>query len=226
MKEKKCYATVASNKESHIFLNWEDCQNYIRGKSNIKYKSFLDINVAKSWIDKSISNLDLDNIKADVEKHKTKNIVRNKNDYLIYVDGSYKEISIYAGWAYVVLQNESIICQDSGVSNKPAISRNIDGELLATIKAVKWIDHYSFNQKRKINIIIHYDYFGIEKWVTGEWKAKSEISNKYKSSMAALMMKIKQEKPLVNIDFLKVKAHSNNKYNDLVDKLAQKAIEN
>ena len=60
-------------------------------------------------------------------------------------------------------------------------------------------------------------YEGIEKWVIGEWKAKNELAQKYVEAMNGW-------KKSIRISFLKITAHSNNKYNDMADALAKSAL--
>ena len=64
---------------------------------------------------------------------------------------------------------------------------------------------------------MYYDYIGIEKWYLGEWKAKSTIAIKYQEFARTAKTKI-------NVVFHKVKSHTNNYYNELVDKLAKEAL--
>ena len=78
--------------------------------------------------------------------------------------------------------------------------------------AVKWALTNGYTE-----IEIRYDYEGIEKWVTGEWKAKNELTQKYVASM-------KLWEQSVRISFLKIEAHSNNKFNDEADRLAKAAL--
>ena len=63
----------------------------------------------------------------------------------------------------------------------------------------------------------HYDYAGIEEWYNESWQAKTPIAMKYVEFVKDIKDKIK-------VNFIKVKSHSNNKYNDLADELAKKAL--
>ena len=64
---------------------------------------------------------------------------------------------------------------------------------------------------------MYYDYEGIEKWYTNVWKANSLIAKKYTEFRDKISADIK-------INFHKVKSHSNDKYNDMADNLAKKAL--
>ena len=62
-----------------------------------------------------------------------------------------------------------------------------------------------------------YDYQGIEKWVTGEWRSKTELTQKYARAMREWRTKI-------DINFTKVAAHTNVKYNELADRMAKQGL--
>ena len=57
----------------------------------------------------------------------------------------------------------------------------------------------------------------IEKWYKKEWKASSIISIAYVDFCEKIYDKLE-------VSFHKIKSHSNNKYNDMADKLAKKAL--
>ena len=64
-----------------------------------------------------------------------------------------------------------------------------------------------------------YDYIGVSKFATGEYKAKTDVTKDYQHAM-------KKYKELINISFQKVKAHASeseggSKYNDVADKLSK-----
>lgn len=62
-----------------------------------------------------------------------------------------------------------------------------------------------------------YDYVGIEKWATGQWRTGKQVSMDYVSYYAILSVD-------VDVSFTKVKAHSGVEYNELADKLAKEAL--
>lgn len=127
-----------------------------------------------------------------------------------YVDGSFQpSVSEYAGWGVVLIYEDQIIETLSGKTNGPAISRNIDGELRASLEAMKWANTH----QRRLEIF--HDYEGIAKWVLGQWKAKSEIAKMY----------VQASRNWVHlVDFTKVAAHSGDKWNDLADELAKEGL--
>ena len=67
------------------------------------------------------------------------------------------------------------------------------------------------------SVEIRYDYQGIEKWVTGEWRSKTELTGKYAASM-------REWGKSISIRFTKVAAHTNVTYNELADKMAKTGL--
>lgn len=168
-----------------------------------------------------------------------KNYQNNKNikKIKLYVDGSFINGNI--GYGGVILdQDDNIIYQYNGkIDNEELIKmRQIGGEIEALIKGLEWIENNLIN-KEKINIDkeddknkiefekdlkkdnenllieIYYDYEGLYKWFNGEWKTKNLYTFKYKNYISDFKM---------NLNWIKVKSHSKNYWNDYVDKLAKK----
>ena len=84
--------------------------------------------------------------------------------------------------------------------------------MLGAMYAVKFAMLNGFS-----GVEIRYDYQGIEKWVTGEWRARTELTGKYAASMRQWGQSIK-------LRFTKVAAHTNIYYNELADKLAKTGL--
>lgn len=132
-----------------------------------------------------------------------------------FVDGSF-EVSIGRyGFGCVILQpgKEMLEYCGSGDNEASAALRNVTGEMLGAMFAVKWAMAHGFGE-----ILLCYDYEGIEKWATGVWKAKTELTSKYAVAM-------KEWGRAIRISFKKIAAHTGNRYNERADQLAKKAIE-
>lgn len=136
----------------------------------------------------------------------------------VYVDGSFKD-GVYSG-AYVAYEryDRTIIYQDCGIGTdipELVAMGNVAGEMMATMRAVKWLNAYAENTYS----IILYDFLGLEKWITGEWKARD---NKW------ITKYIDYVKPYYKkylFGFMHVKAHTNVQGNEYADKLAKLAIQ-
>ncbi|MDU3828142.1 MAG: RNase H family protein, partial [Peptostreptococcus sp.] len=64
---------------------------------------------------------------------------------------------------------------------------------------------------------LYFDYNGIEKWCTGEWKTNKEGTKNYKQFYDGIKNRLR-------VNFYKVKAHSGVDYNELADKLAKESL--
>lgn len=93
-----------------------------------------------------------------------------------------------------------------------AVMRNVAGEIEGAKRAIKYcLDNNASS------LSIYYDYEGIEKWCNGTWAAKKEGTKAYKRYYDEAVKSIE-------INFVKVKGHSGDKYNDLADELAKRAL--
>lgn len=132
----------------------------------------------------------------------------------VYIDGSYSDDKKLAGYAIVCVADDNVIYTEAGTTNKYIDTRNVVGELTAAAKALL----YAIKNEYK-NINIHYDYAGIEKWITGEWKTKQVCTLNYKTYVHNLI-----DTHGLKVNFIKVKSHSGVKYNDMADTLAKEAL--
>lgn len=140
----------------------------------------------------------------------------------LYVDGSWKKHKPdIAGWAFVVLDDRhEIIKEKSGVVC--CLSRQVDGELYATLKGLEIVSKIikGSSGSNNIKIYLYYDYAGIEAWANKSWKAKSDVAIEYVNRLE------KYKEILQKITFVKIKSHAGqSKWNDHVDLLAKKRVD-
>lgn len=146
------------------------------------------------------------------EKEKVRNSVQ------IFVDGSYNKDTNLTGAGIIILYNEEILKKAFLVKTEEEHSWNINGECHAVLEALaicvgkELIGDMTIDEKY---IVINYDYLGIEKWATGEWKAKSKIAKLYVKEFNNYVSTYG-----LKVSFNKIKSHSGNEYNDMADKLA------
>ena len=130
---------------------------------------------------------------------------------IAYVDGSFNSATKIYGSAIVMLDPEGReILKTSFPGQKYNEMWQVAGELRAAIAAVTYAEEYMADE-----LLIRYDYEGIEKWATGEWRTKKEATLKY----AEYMTKPRK----MRISFEHVKAHTGDKYNEMVDDMAKEA---
>jgi len=132
-----------------------------------------------------------------------------------YVDGSYNEATgEYGSGAVIFHDSKEHRFKEKFNDPQNKTMRNVAGELEATKKAINYcVD----NNISKVDI--YYDYSGIEEWANGNWKTNKPGTKAYKEFYDSV-------KDKVDVNFIKVKAHSNNKYNDVADQLAKSAVGN
>ncbi len=203
-KKQKFYA-VKKGRNLGIFDNWSDCTASITGFQGAEYEAFLSKEEAQAYL--------------NGEDFIFKTIIKpllDENKTVAFVDGSYNENKqAYGSGVFIISPDGHETSLSQKGNNKALIElRNVAGEIIAVYAALDWAIS---NQVESITIF--YDYEGIEKWANGSWKAKNNLTSRYKEV-------IDERKDILNIEFCKVKGHSNNKYNDIVDSLAKGAIEN
>ncbi|MBS5786267.1 MAG: ribonuclease H family protein [Clostridioides difficile] len=198
MSNKKVYA-VRSGRKTGIFNSWDECKEQVSGYKGAEYKSFKTIEEAKDYINGT----------------NNKNFEIDDNTVEAYVDGSYEHSIKLYGSGVVILKGEDVIKTLSVKGNDKDLvdMRNVAGE----IEASKLAMNYCLENGIK-NLILYFDYEGIEKWCTGAWKTNKEGTINYKRYYDRI-------KDSLNVKFVKVKAHSGNKYNDEADRLAKQSID-
>lgn len=201
----KKYYAVKVGKSVGIYNNWEDCKKQVTGFSGAIYKSFPTLEEAKNYLNNG-------NIENEVNSFSLEDI--SEDEIVAYVDGSYKKDTLEYGYGVVLILKDDIIeLFGKGEDPEVAKSRNVTGELFGSIRAIS----EAIKLKKK-KITVFYDYQGISSWTNGEWKCNLPLTIGYRD-------KIKEFRKEIEILFVKVKAHSNDKYNDLADYLAKKSLE-
>jgi ribonuclease HI len=223
------FYAVANGRTIGIFLNWNDCNNSVKGYKNALYKKFDTKEEADNFIKVNEKNIHDKN--NNIQIH---NIIMNSKDDIIVFNPDYY---VYTDGA----------CSNNGKNNALAgigiffgtndnrnISKKIEGkqtnntaELSAIIETYHIIENDILNGK-KIAIVSDSEYaikcvssYG-EKCHKKGWNV--DIPNKELVKIAYEMYRDK-----LNIQFIHIKAHTNNTDihsfgNDKADKLANIAI--
>lgn len=131
---------------------------------------------------------------------------------IAYTDGSYNESTNTYGAGLVYFCNgEKFTTKFSGDEPELSKSRQYAGEVLAAMYATKKAEKEGVTE-----LTIYHDLEHIRKFPLYEWKPDKQISKDYTVFMRTAMKHMK-------IKFVKVKAHSGNKYNEEADLLAKEA---
>lgn len=201
-KTKKFYA-IKIGKKTGVFDNWNDTKLQVEGHPNAKYKSFNNPKDAWDFV------------------HGTEEVMKNVPNPLnlinelsavAYTDGSFNETnSTYSYGAVVLWKNRTFQMSKRFANERDVPLRNVAGELEGAKKAMK------FAQLNKIEFLtLYHDYEGVAAWALGHWKANLPLTQEYK-------IFIEDIKKTVHLEFIWVKGHSGDYYNDMVDKLASTA---
>ena len=193
-----------------MFNTWAECQKATAGYSGAEFKSFTDKEEAIAFLEmKTVKT-----VSGDKDKEAAGIVEVPENMVIAYVDGSFeKSIGRYA-FGCVILTPDGQEIRRSGSGSDPAgvAIRNVAGEMLGAMNAVKWARENDYPA-----VEIRYDYEGVEKWVTGVWRAKTPLTSKYAAHMQEAGNKIR-------ISFCKIAAHTGNHYNEEADQLAKSAL--
>lgn len=202
----KKYYAVKRGKITGVFDKWEECKAAVDGYPGAEYKGFSTLRDA----------LEFAGLEGGMAAQKADGLEGEKRlpqagELLAYVDGSYEDsIKKYAFGCVFILPDGRIYTEYGNGDNEKSLQhRNVTGEMLGAMFAVKFAMLNGFS-----GIEICYDYQGIEKWVTGEWRSRTELTQKYAQTMRAWGTRIA-------IRFTKVAAHTNVRYNELADRLAK-----
>ena len=205
----KKYYAIAKGKSGipKIVETWTECQKEVIGCKGAKYKSFASKEEAEKFISIHENGGSFEEVKGNEEV---------KDDLIyIYVDGSFMVSKGNYSYGFLVVKNDEILYEDNGIGyDKEAIAlRNVSGEVEGAMKAIEYAIENGYK-----DIVLCYDYQGIESWALGTWKRNNRITQNYNEFM--------QEKfKLIKVRFKKIKGHSGNKFNDRADILAKKALE-
>lgn len=133
------------------------------------------------------------------------------NRVKLYTDGSWSSNNKgVSGWSYIAVVGDKVMHYDNGQA--PGTSQQIGGELKAVMAGLLWCYKNGIKE-----VDIYYDYTGIKHWALGEWKAKKDLPKKYQGFVSPLLT-------VMDIQFVKVAAHTGDELNELADQLAKKAI--
>lgn len=214
MAKKKFYA-VRQGRRTGMFLTWDDCKKQVMGYPGAIYKSFGTEAEAREYLGTGERGLNpgIAGAESVTTADRTEAGTPASDAVEIYVDGSYHAATKEFSYGMVVLIDgrEEKFCQKMS-DPELAQMRNVAGEIKGSEAAMQYaLDH------EIPSIIIYHDYQGIASWCNGDWKANKAGTIAYRD----FYQKAKQK---VKIEFRKVKGHSNDKYNDMVDALAKKAL--
>ena len=200
----KKYYAVKKGTTPGIYTTWAECQQNVNGYPGAIYKSFATEAEAKAFI----GTEEVDNNEGIMVSR-----IYSESEAVAYVDGCFKEDTNEYSYGIVVFYEGGEEHFSEKFSDpEMAAMRNVAGEIKGAMRAMKFCIDNSIK-----SIDIFYDYEGIENWCTGAWQAKKDGTREYRKYYNQVSKNVK-------INFMKVKSHSGDKYNDLADLLAKSAL--
>lgn len=142
----------------------------------------------------------------------------------LYVDGSYsKNKPNETAGAAIIVYNGKVVLSQRYTTTKPDYTKmnNVGGELIAAAQGMTLVVAF-MNLVKAGNVPfvlnVYHDYKGIYEFAKkiNPWQAKSPGAQKYVSMVRAL----ERNYPDMKINFIKVKSHTGNKWNEVVDRVA------
>ena len=187
------YYAVRKGRNTGIYRTWDECKSQVFQYAGAEYKSFTTEQEALEYIGRLKNN--------DVQ-----------SESYAYVDGSFNIVTgVYGYGGFLVYNNEKYIITGSGSDSEMASMRNVAGEILGSMAAVKKAIELGLK-----DISIFYDYAGIKAWAVGEWKRNKKGTIEYYNYITSVSDSI-------NIRFVKVRGHSGVEGNEEADRLAKRA---
>lgn len=189
------YYAVRVGKNPGIYNTWDDCKAQVHGFKGASYKKFSNLEDAKNFI----SQEEKQEVKAALD-----------DELIVYVDGSYRNSDKSHSYG-VYMYGKGDEYSFSKRFFKNSEMRNVSGEIKGAMRAMEEAIKLGIRK-----IYLHYDYEGIRSWALGYWKTNKDDTKAYKKFYDDVKDKLE-------VEFIKVAAHSGVEYNELVDKLAKEA---
>lgn len=203
MAKNKFYA-VLTGRKTGIFNTWDEAKNSVEGYKNAKYKSFSNLKDAESWINNGGSTVQAEPDSSD-----------NCEKIVIYSDGGSINNPGPGGYGSVIIRNG----KEEELTQGYRLTTNNRMELMGVIAALEYIG------KTDISVEIfcdsQYVINGISKGWAKSWKRKGwKKSDGQPALNPDLWQRLLELTDRINYNFIWVKGHSGNRYNERCDELA------
>ena len=199
-KSKKFYAVRVGRDGPGVYESWEDCKKQVHGVARAVYKSFLTQEEAEAFI-------------QGWEGGKEPEPQEPWEGAVAYVDGSFDgKTGDFSCGAVLFWEGEELTFSERFHDPELSEMHNVAGEIMGALTVIRYC------LERGIPALeIHHDYEGVGRWADGGWKANKPGTQRYAAECRAAMRSME-------LKFVKVRGHSGDKYNDMADALARKAL--
>lgn len=201
------YYAVQKGRKPGIYTNWDECKAQVDKFVGAVYKSFQNYDEACVFLNGD-----------GYEKKEPVNVPVPDHAYA-FVDGSYNPETCIAGYGGFLVgptqkdrHREEIILTGRVYDEEFCRQRNVAGEISGALSAIRKAANEGYDL-----LTIFYDYEGVKKWATGEWKAKNPYTREY----AKIVGEFAQT---MTINFVYTAGHTGIPGNERADKLAKEAV--
>ncbi len=196
----KYYAV--KGEQNSIFDSWDECKEFLKDKKGYKQKSFASRAEAEAYL------------RGEDFYEECVRLGREAGYVSAYTDGSFEQSRNAYSYGVLTFDLSGEVREFSGRGDRADFlsSRNVAGEAEGALAAIRWAFVNGYGKLR-----LYHDYSGLGAWARGEWGAKSPVAAYYKKQYDRYVGAVK-------VEFVQVKGHSNDAYNERVDKLAKAAL--
>lgn len=218
MAAKKFYA-VRVGREPGIYESWDECKKQVSGFKGAVHASFSSRDAAEEFLQAKDDKKEEDSFTPEDSRA----LFEGLDGPVAYVDGSYNKKTGEYAYGVVMIENPKDLSHEihlSGKGSDPSIAsmNNVAGEIKGSMAAMRYAREHHYEK-----LTIFHDYKGIAFWCvpdpsTGHvWHAEKLGTKRYQEIYADTVKS-------VDVSFIKVKGHSGDYYNDIVDGLAKREL--
>ena len=205
------YYAVKINGEGTIYTSWEECKRHVSGIAGAIYKSFPTQAEAEAFLN--------DDSKSIIEASEAE-----LHDFSIpfaFTDGSINPQNGTYGYGGILYDGANFHILEGSRNDCMSKMNNVSGEILGSAAAISKAIELGLPKLR-----LFYDYTGITLWPNGSWKIKDYNTTQDPKDqwLAQYVGFVHECQKRIQIEFRHTKGHTGIIGNELVDRLAKRAV--